>query len=77
MTLKRKAASVAAVVIRLVLWTSFYTLRLRGQSQPKPARLPHGALLEHVDCRIDMGLSENVVYPYTQWLMITIPTKWL
>ena len=24
-----------------------------------------------------MGLSENVVYPYTQWLMIIIPTKWL
>ena len=25
----------------------------------------------------NMGLSENVVYPYTQWLMIIIPTKWL
>ena len=24
-----------------------------------------------------MGLSENVVYPYTQWLMIIIPIKWL
>ena len=23
------------------------------------------------------GVSENVVYPYTQWLMIIIPTKWL
>ena len=26
---------------------------------------------------LKMGLSENVVYPYTQWLMIIIPTKWL
>ena len=24
-----------------------------------------------------LGVSENVVYPYTQWLMIIIPTKWL
>ena len=25
----------------------------------------------------NMGLSENRLNPYTQWLMIIIPTKWL
>ena len=34
-----------------------------------------GRILPHYNC--NMGLSENVVYPYTQWLMIIIPTKWL
>ena len=28
-------------------------------------------------CSINLGLSENRLNPYTQWLMIIIPTKWL
>ena len=38
---------------------------------------PQGCIVEATVEQSHLGLSENVVYPYTQWLMIIIPTKWL
>ena len=51
----------------------FGKVRRLIQHRPHCGAEHHGALRN----KDEMGVSENVVYSYTQWLMIIIPIKWL